>query len=250
MASNSLSSKDVFNFSKLEEIVSIPDLLAIQVNSMEDFLQEETLPEKRENIGLEAVFQNIFPIEDNHKNYVLEYKYYYLGIPRYSVKEVLERRITYSVPLKVKFVLHITDENDRSKYIQSIEQDVFFGNIPYMTKSGTFIINGAERVIVSQLQRSPGVFFDQNLHPNGTKIFQARIIPFRGSWVDFTSDIYDCIYAIIDRRRKFPATLLLRAIGYSTNEDIFSAFRLTKKYKVDKKIIDKRHKKSSWNKGP
>ena len=239
MASNSLSPKDVFNFSKLEEIVSIPDLLAIQVNSMEDFLQEETLPEKRENIGLEAVFQNIFPIEDNHKNYVLEYKYYYLGIPRYSVKEVLERRITYSVPLKVKFVLHITDENDRSKYIQSIEQDVFFGNIPYMTKSGTFIINGAERVIVSQLQRSPGVFFDQNLHPNGTKIFQARIIPFRGSWVDFTSDIYDCIYAIIDRRRKFPATLLLRAIGYSTNEDIFSAFRLTKKFKVGKDILDK-----------
>ena len=239
MASNSLSPNNVYNFSKLEEVVSIPDLLAIQVNSMEDFLQEEVLPEKRENIGLEAVFQNIFPIEDNHKNYVLEYKYYYLGIPRYSVKEVLERRISYSVPLKVKFVLHITDENDRSKYIQSIEQDVFFGNIPYMTKSGTFIINGAERVIVSQLQRSPGVFFDQNLHPNGTKIYQARIIPFRGSWVDFTSDIYDCIYAIIDRRRKFPATLLLRAIGYSTNEDIFSAFRLTKKYKVDKKIIDK-----------
>ena len=115
MASNSLSPNNVYNFSKLEEVVSIPDLLAIQVNSMEDFLQEEVLPEKRENIGLEAVFQNIFPIEDNHKNYVLEYKYYYLGIPRYSVKEVLERRISYSVPLKVKFVLHITDENDRSK---------------------------------------------------------------------------------------------------------------------------------------
>ena len=237
MSSNSLSSKSVYNFSKLEEVVSIPDLLAIQVNSMEDFLQEEVLPEKRENIGLEAVFRNTFPIEDNHKNYVLEYKYYYLGIPRYSVKEVLERRITYSVPLKLKFVLHITDENDRSKYIQSIEQDVFFGNIPYMTQSGTFIINGAERVIVSQLQRSPGVFFDQNLHPNGTKIYQARIIPFRGSWVDFTSDIYDCIYAIIDRRRKFPATLLLRAIGYSTNEDIFNAFGLTKEYKINKSII-------------
>ena len=227
MASNSLSSKkEVHNFSKLNEIVSIPDLLSIQVSSMEDFLQEDVLPEKRENIGLESVFRNIFPIEDNHKNYVLEYKYYYLGIPRYTVKEVLERRITYSVPLKVKFVLHITDENDRSKYIQSIEQDVFFGNIPYMTDSGTFIINGAERVIVSQLQRSPGVFFDQNLHPNGTKIYQARIIPFRGSCVDFTSDIYDCIYAIIDRRRKFPATLLLISIGYSTDLDIFSAYFL------------------------
>ena len=209
MSSNSLSDKNSYSFSNLEEVVDIPDLLGLQVNSMETFLQEEVLPEKRENVGLEAVFRNIFPIEDNHKNYVLEYKYYYLGIPRYTVKEVLERRITYSVPLKVKFVLHITDENDRSKYIQSIEQDVFFGNIPYMTNSGTFIINGAERVIVSQLQRSPGVFFDQNLHPNGTKIFQARIIPFRGSWVDFTTDIYDCIYAIIDRRRKFPATCLL-----------------------------------------
>ncbi len=239
MSSNSLSDKNSYSFSKLEEVVDIPDLLGLQVNSMETFLQEEVLPEKRENVGLEAVFRNIFPIEDNHKNYVLEYKYYYLGIPRYTVKEVLERRITYSVPLKVKFVLHITDENDRSKYIQSIEQDVFFGNIPYMTNSGTFIINGAERVIVSQLQRSPGVFFDQNLHPNGTKIFQARIIPFRGSWVDFTTDIYDCIYAIIDRRRKFPATLLLRAIGYSTDLDIFSAFGLVEEYKLNSKAIDK-----------
>ena len=238
MPSNSLSSKNVHNFSKLEEVVDIPDLLAIQVDSMENFFQEDVLPEKRENIGLESVFRNIFPIEDNHKNYFLEYKYYYLGIPRYTVKEVLERRISYSVPLKVKFVLHITDENDRSKYIQSIEQDVFFGNIPYMTDSGTFVINGAERVIVSQLQRSPGVFFDQNLHPNGTKIFQARIIPFRGSWVDFTTDIYDCIYAIIDRRRKFPATLLLRAIGYSSDEDIFTAFGLTKEYKITSKILN------------
>ena len=239
MSSNSAEAKNLYSFSNLEEVVDIPDLLGLQVNSMESFLQEDVLPEKRENVGLEAVFRNIFPIEDNHKNYVLEYRYYYLGIPRYTVKEVLERRITYSVPLKVKFVLHITDENDRNEYIQSIEQDVFFGNIPYMTESGTFIINGAERVIVSQLQRSPGVFFDQNLHPNGTKIYQARIIPFRGSWVDFTTDIYDCIYAIIDRRRKFPATLLLRAIGYSTDSDIFDAFGLLQKFKVDKKIIDK-----------
>ena len=239
MSSNSAEAKNIYSFSNLEEVVDIPDLLGLQVNSMESFLQEDVLPEKRENVGLEAVFRNIFPIEDNHKNYVLEYKYYYLGIPRYTVKEVLERRITYSVPLKVKFVLHITDENDRNEYIQSIEQDVFFGNIPYMTDSGTFIINGAERVIVSQLQRSPGVFFDQNLHPNGTKIFQARIIPFRGSWVDFTTDIYDCIYAIIDRRRKFPATLLLRAIGYSTDSDIFEAFGLLQEFKVDKKITDK-----------
>ena len=223
------------NFSHLESVIPIPDLLDIQLASFEDFLQEDVLPEKRENKGLEAVFKNMFPVEDTHRNYVLEYKHYYLGLPKYTVKECLERRISYALPLKIRFVLHITDENDKSKYVQDIEQDVFFGNIPFMTKSGTFVINGAERVIVSQLQRSPGVFFDQSFHPNGTKIFQARIIPFRGSWVDFTTDIYDCIYAIIDRRRKFPATLLLRALGFSTNKDIFSSFGLTEKIKLSKK---------------
>ena len=232
---------ELHDFSKIKFSIPTPDLLDIQVQSWLEFIQEETLPEKRKNKGLEAVLRNTFPIEDNHKNYVLEYKSYYLGLPKYSVKECLERRISHTIPLKVKFVLHITDENDKTKYVQDIEQDVFFGNIPYMTNSGTFIINGAERVIVSQLQRSPGVFFDQNFHPNGTKIFLARIIPFRGSWVDFTTDIYDCIYAIIDRRRKFPATILLRAIGFSTNEDIFNAFGLTQSYSVSsKKILNKK----------
>lgn len=223
------------DFSKFQPKIPIPDLLAIQLASWESFLQEDILPEKRESKGLEAVFKNMFPVEDTRNDYVLEYKHYYLGLPKYTEKECLERRISLSVPLKVRFILNITDENDRSKYVQSIEQDVFFGNIPYMTESGTFIINGAERVIVSQLQRSPGVFFDQNFHPNGTKLFQARIIPFRGSWVDFTTDIYDCIYAIIDRRRKFPATLLLRAIGYSTNKDILESFGLAKTYKLSSK---------------
>ncbi len=239
----SLYSKDDFahhNFGSIVSSSPIPDLLSIQLDSYEDFLQEDVLPEKRENKGLESVFKTMFPVEDNHRNYVLEYKHYYLGLPKYTVKECLERRISYTLPLKVKFILHITDENDRSKYVQSIEQDVFFGNIPFMTESGTFVINGAERVIVSQLQRSPGVFFDQNFHPNGTKIFQARIIPFRGSWVDFTTDIYDCIYAIIDRRRKFPATLLLRALGFSTDKDIFDAFSLTEKFKVNKDVIGKK----------
>ena len=225
------------DFTKFKSTVPIPDLLDIQIASMENFLQEHILPEKRESKGLEAVFKNMFPVEDTRTDYVLEYKHYFLGLPKYTEKECLERRITYSIPLKVKFVLNITDENDRTKYVQNIEQDVFFGNIPYMTQSGTFIINGAERVIVSQLQRSPGVFFDQNFHPNGTKIYQARIIPFRGSWVDFTTDIYDCIYAIIDRRRKFPATLLLRAIGYSSNKDIFESFNLTKSVKINKSIV-------------
>jgi len=231
----------IHDFSKNNFSINLPDLLAIQVESWKDFLQEDVLPEKRKNLGLEAVLRNTFPIEDNHRNYVLEYKFYFLGLPKYSVKECLERRISYNVPLKVKFVLHITDENDKSEYVQNIEQDVFFGNIPYMTESGTFIINGAERVIVSQLQRSPGVFFDQSFHPNGTKIFLARIIPFRGSWVDFTTDIYDCIYAIIDRRRKFPASILLRAIGFSSNAEIYSSFGLTKTYKFknSKNIIGK-----------
>lgn len=230
------------SFGRIESASPIPDLLAIQLASFEDFLQEDVLPEKRKNKGLEAVLRNMFPVEDNHRNYVLEYKHYYLGLPKYTVKECLERRISYNLPLKILFVLHITDENDRSKYVQSIEQDVFFGNIPFMTESGTFVINGAERVIVSQLQRSPGVFFDQSFHPNGTKIYQARIIPFRGSWVDFTTDIYDCIYAIIDRRRKFPATLLLRAIGYSSDRDIFDAFGLTETFKVTnaKKLLGKK----------
>ena len=242
MAKTFGASNDRFSFGSIKPSINFPDLLDIQVSSMTDFLQEDVLPEKRKNEGLEKVFTNMFPIEDNHKNYILEYKYYYLGLPKYDVKECLERRITYSIPLKIKFVLHITDENDKSQYAQSIEQDVFFGNIPYMTESGTFIINGAERVIVSQLQRSPGVFFDQSIHPNGTKIYQARIIPFRGSWVDFTTDIYDCIYAIIDRRRKFPASLLLRAIGFSTNSDIYSSFGLLTNYNLKKNkkdILDK-----------
>ena len=229
------------DFTKINLDVPVPDLLDIQIASWKDFLQEDVLPEKRANLGLEATFKNIFPIEDNNRNYILEYKHYYLGLPKHTVKECLERRISYSVPLKVKFVLHITDENDKSSYVQDIEQDVFFGNIPYMSDSGTFIINGAERVVVSQLQRSPGVFFDQNLHPNGTKIFLARIIPFRGSWVDFTTDIYDCIYAIIDRRRKFPASVLLRAIGFSKNEEILTLFNLTETFSIskEKSIIDK-----------
>ena len=233
MTVKSTQNTDRFGFSSVKTIIESPDLLAIQLQSYEDFLQEHVLVEKRRNQGLEAVFKSMFPVEDSHKNYVLEYKYYYLGLPKYTVKECLDRRISYSVPLKVRLVLNITDEDDRSKYVQSIEQDVFFGNIPYMTDRGTFIINGAERVIVSQLQRSPGVFFDQNFHPNGTKIYKARIIPFRGSWVDFTTDIYDCIYAIIDRRRKFPATLFLREIGISSNKDIFVAFNLTKTRKFD-----------------
>ena len=214
-------------FSKISSFIDVPDLLSIQTKAYQHFLQEWTPYEARKPIGLEGVFQDVFPIEDSHKNYILEYKNYYLGKPKYNSDECMDRGVTFSAPLRVRLALHITDENNKNEYAQSIEQDVYFGNIPYMTEKGTFIINGAERVIVSQLQRSPGVFFDESTHPNGTKLFQARIIPARGSWVDFTTDINDCLFVIIDRRRKFPVTMLLRALGYSSNTDIFDAFAVT-----------------------
>ena len=212
-------------------------LLSVQVDAFQSFIQENELEDERLNIGLEEVFNNVFPIEDSHRNYVLEYKSYFLGLAKYTPEECIDRGLTYSVPLKVRLVLHITNEDNRNKYDQSIEQEVYFGNIPYMTSKGNFVINGAERVIVSQLQRSPGVFFDHSIHPNGTKLYQARIIPFRGSWVDFTTDINDSLFAIIDRRRKFPATMLLRALGYSTNADIFRAFGCIEDIKIRSKNV-------------
>jgi len=232
-------SNDRVSFQKIPSILETPDLLGIQLDFYRMFLQEDTLEDERLRIGLEEVFQSVFPIEDSHRNYILEYKSYYLAAPKYSPEECIERGVTYFAPLKVKLVLHITDEENKNVYAQSIEQDVYFGNIPYMTKKGTFIINGAERVIVSQLQRSPGVFFDQTTHPNGTKLFQARIIPIRGSWVDFTTDINDCLFVIIDRRRKFPATMLLRALGYSSNSDIFKAFNSIIELNVNAKNAEK-----------
>ncbi len=211
-------------FSHTEELLEVPDLLSIQTKAYQQFLQEFQAPEARGDFGLQGVLNSVFPIEDNHRNYILEFNNYYLGQPKYTADECIDRGVTFSSPLRVNLSLHITDENNKNEYAQSIEQDVYFGNIPYMTEKGTFIINGAERVIVSQLQRSPGVFFDESTHPNGTKLFQARIIPARGSWVDFTTDINDCLFVIIDRRRKFPVTMLLRALGYSTNTDICKAF--------------------------
>ena len=225
------------SFEKTKSEIEFPDLLSVQVDAFQSFIQENELEDERLNIGLEEVFNNVFPIEDSHRNYVLEYKSYFLGLAKYTPEECIDRGLTYSVPLKVRLVLHITNEDNRNKYDQSIEQEVYFGNIPYMTSKGNFVINGAERVIVSQLQRSPGVFFDHSIHPNGTKLYQARIIPFRGSWVDFTTDINDCLFAIIDRRRKFPATMLLRALGYSTNADIFRAFGCIEDIKIRSKNV-------------
>ncbi len=213
------------SFSKISSVLEMPNLLAVQVESFDEFLQKDVSPAERENKGIESAFHNVFPVEDSHGNYILEYKYYTIGEPRYCIKECLERGVSYTAPLKVRLVLHISEEGgEKGNYAAGIEQDIFFGNVPYMTEKGTFIINGAERVIVSQLQRSPGVFFDEGIHTNGMKIYTARVIPFRGSWVDFVIDTRDVLSAIIDRRRKFPATILLRAFGYPTNENILKLF--------------------------
>jgi len=223
------------SFAKIPPVQSMPDLLAVQLESFEDFLQETVLPTERTNKGLESAFRNIFPVEDSHGNYILEYKYYTIGEPRYRIKECLERGVSYTVPLKVRLILHISEEGpEKGNYSAGIEQDIFFGNIPYMTPRGTFIVNGAERVVVSQLQRSPGVFFDEGVHTNGMKIYTARVIPFRGSWVDFVIDTRDVMSAIIDRRRKFPATILLRAFGFSTNDDILKLFGIGDRIEIKK----------------
>jgi len=214
------------NFEKIKTTTEFPDLLDLQVGSFHDFLQEGVKPKEREMFGLHEAFASIFPLQDSHENYILEYKSYTIGKPRYSPSECSDRGITFNVPLTVQLRLKITDEKDKKKFSQVIDQDVYFGNMPYMTDKGTFIINGAERTVVTQLQRSPGAFFDQKFHPNGAKLYNARIIPIRGSWIDFTTDINDVLFTIIDRKRKFPATLLLRSLGFSSDEDIYNAFGL------------------------
>ena len=229
------------SFSKIPSLVEMPDFLALQKESFERFLQLNVPEDERDHVGLEGVFRDVFPLEDSHRNYILDYNNYILGLPKYSPDECIDRGVTYSVPLKVRLTLNITDEDNKSEFAQSIQQDVYFGNIPAMTEKGTFVINGAERVIVSQLHRSPGVFFDETIHPNGARLFQGRIIPFRGSWLDFTTDINDCLFAIIDRRRKFPVTMLLRALGFSTNQDIFRVFDCITTISLKSKDIEKYH---------
>ncbi|MCD6233434.1 MAG: DNA-directed RNA polymerase subunit beta [Candidatus Marinimicrobia bacterium] len=226
------------SFSRISRVLDIPDLLSIQLDSFNEFLQLDKKTEERENIGLEQAFRTIFPIEDSHNTFALDYVSYSIGKPRYSEKECLERGISYAAPLKAKLILKIAEEDaEPGVYSESIEQEVFLGNIPFMTNRGTFIINGAERVIVSQLQRSPGVFFNDARHPNGSILYNARIIPFRGSWVDITTDIFDAIYVTIDRRKKFPVSILLRAVGFDSDYDILKQFDVLKEVNVSNKII-------------
>ncbi len=225
------------SFSKVQHSFEYPNLLDIQVQSFKDFFQLETTPDNRANEGLYNVFQENFPISDTRNIFLLEFLDYFVDPPRYSEEECIERGLTYSVPLKAKLRLSCNDEEHID--FQTIVQDVFLGNIPYMTDKGTFIINGAERVIVSQLHRSPGVFFGLSYHPNGTKIFSARVIPFKGAWMEFATDINNVMYAYIDRKKKFPVTTLLRAIGYDSDQQILDLFNLADQIKVTKKDINK-----------
>lgn len=235
------------SFSKIIKVLDIPDLLSIQLDSFRGFLQPDTPPEKRKNEGLQAVFNSVFPIIDTRENFILEFVAYYVEKPKYDVEECQERGVTYSVPLKAKLRLSVKDEYGETKnYSDTIEQTVYLGNIPVMTDRGTFLINGAERIVVSQLHRSPGVFFDELFHPNGTKVYSARIIPLRGSWVEFTTDINDVMYVYIDRRKKFTVTTLLRALGYSSDNEILRVFNLVEEVDVNSKNIEKFFSKISF----
>ena len=234
MASNV---KQRINFASIKNPLSYPDFLEVQLKSFQDFLQLDTPPEKRKNEGLYKVFAENFPISDTRNNFVLEFLDYYIDPPRYTIDECLERGLTYSVPLKAKLKLYCTDPEHEE--FETKIQDVYLGPIPYMTEKGTFIINGAERVVVSQLHRSPGVFFGQSLHTNGKKLYSARIIPFKGSWIEFATDINNVMYAYIDRKKKLPVTMLLRAIGFESDKDILDIFGLADEVKATKTNLKK-----------
>jgi len=223
------------NFSSVKAPLAYPDFLDIQLRSFRDFLQIDTPPEDRKKEGLYKVFSENFPIADTRNNYVLEFLDYYVDPPRYTIEECLLRGLTYNVPLKAKLKLSCTDP-DHEDFTTKVT-DVYLGQIPYMTPQGTFVINGAERVVVSQLHRSPGVFFGQSLHSNGTRLYSARIIPFKGSWIEFATDINNVMYAYIDRKKKLPVTTLLRAIGYETDRDILQIFNLAEMVEVNEKTM-------------
>ncbi|MBR1799475.1 MAG: DNA-directed RNA polymerase subunit beta [Bacteroidales bacterium] len=226
----------VDNFASVRKF-EYPDFLDIQVSSFKDFFQIETDPDNRKNEGLYRVFKENFPISDARNNFELEFLDYYIDPPRYSIEECIERGLTYSVPLKAKMKLSCKDPDNED--FQNVEQSVYLGMIPYMTPKGTFVINGAERVVVSQLHRSPGVFFSTQFHSNGTQLYSARIIPFKGSWMEFTTDINNVMYAYIDRKKKLPITTLLRAIGYESDKDILDIFSLAEEVKVNKNNLKK-----------
>ncbi len=236
MASNIINNR--VNFTSVKSPMNYPDFLEVQLKSFKDFLQLDTPPELRKNDGLYKVFSENFPIQDTRNNFTLEFLDYYIDPPRYSIEECLERGLTYSVPLKAKLKLYCTDPDHED--FDTVIQDVFLGPIPYMTDNGTFIINGAERVVVSQLHRSPGVFFGSSIHANGTQLYSARIIPFKGSWIEFATDINNVMYAYIDRKKKLPVTTLLRAIGFENDRDILEIFNLSEEVEATEKNLKAR----------
>ena len=225
------------NFAGAKHTPMYPDFLDIQIKSFQDFFQLETKSDERNEEGLFNTFKDNFPITDTRNNFVLEFLDYFVDPPRYSIQECIERGLTHSVPLKARLKLYCTDEEHED--FETIVQDVFLGTIPYMTPSGTFVINGAERIVVSQLHRSPGVFFGQSFHANGTKLYSARVIPFKGSWIEFATDINSVMYAYIDRKKKLPVTTLFRAIGFESDKDILEIFDLAEEIKVSKTGIKK-----------
>jgi DNA-directed RNA polymerase subunit beta len=235
--SSIINNNQRINFASIKNPFDYPDFLEVQLKSFQDFLQLDTPPEKRKNEGLYKVFAENFPIADTRNNFVLEFLDYFIDPPRYMIDECIERGLTYSVPLKAKLKLYCTDPDHED--FDTVIQDVYLGPIPYMTEKGTFVINGAERVVVSQLHRSPGVFFGQSLHSNGTKLYSARIIPFKGSWIEFATDINNVMYAYIDRKKKLPVTTLLRAIGFESDKDILEIFNLAEEIKVNKTNLTK-----------
>ena len=233
MKNQSNGSKDRVSFARIPSVIETPDLLNVQIDSFNNFLQAEIPPHRRKKLGLQQVFEMNFPITDARENFLLEFSEYYVEKPKYSVVECQERGLTFAVPLKAKLRLSAKKEGGK-EFVDTIEQEVYLGNLPAMTHRGTFIINGAERVVVSQLHRSPGVFFGESVHPNGTMMYSARIIPFRGSWVEFATDINNVMYAYIDRKKKFPVTTLLRALGYSSDDDILDLFGLVEEIEIAK----------------
>ncbi len=231
------STKERISFASIKNQLEYPDFLEVQLKSFREFFQLDTTPENRKAEGLYGVFAENFPITDTRNNFVLEFIDYFIDPPRYSIDECIERGLTYSVPLKAKLKLYCTDPEHED--FDTVIQDVYLGTIPYMTDRGMFVINGAERVVVSQLHRSPGVFFGQSLHANGTKLYSARIIPFKGSWIEFATDINNVMYAYIDRKKKLPVTTLLRAIGYESDKDVLEIFDLADEIKVSRTALKK-----------
>src|SRR5690606_1349312 len=232
-----MHTRPVITFSKRESGMPMPNLLDIQTAAFETLLVPDDVEGDRQDVSLERVFRDLFPISDVNGKYSLEFLSYSLGEAKYSVEECIERDMTYAAPLKAKLRLDVFEDVDGQRRLKNaIEKEVYLGEMPLMTPLGTFVINGAERVVVSQLHRSPGVVFEEDTHPNGQRLFSARIIPFRGSWVEFTIDIHDVIYVHIDKKKKFPATALLRAFGYGTNAEILKLFFATKDMDITGKL--------------